>query len=352
MVPTNFYTSLEDKAFWKSGVERTSHLAPSGIYEKRWEIDREAKIAAAGSCFAQHISRNLRANGYRLMDAEPAPKALAEAHHQEFGYSLYSGRYGNIYTTRQLLQLVEEVFARKRPQPVVWEKDGRFYDAIRPNIEPGGFASVDDLAESRTYHLDRLKTLFLDLDVFIFTMGLTEGWAHRKTGRVVPIAPGVIAGESEIGNYRFENYGFPDVVADFQKVMKLLKSKRSKPMRFILTVSPVPLTATATGNHVLYATTYSKAVLRAAVGYLFEQHENVDYFPSYEIITNPAGRSTFFASNLRSVAPEGVAVVMKEFFASHPPITDDNAPEAATQAERKSEQDVQCEEALLEAFGK
>lgn len=352
-MPQNFYTSLPDTAFWKTGVEKPSHLAPAGIYTKRWTLDPNAKIAAAGSCFAQHISRNLRRNGYRLMDVEPAPKALGEAYHQAFGYALYSGRYGNIYTTRQLLQLVQEVFARKRPAPVVWEKDARFYDAIRPNIEPDGFASVEELTAARAYHLDQLRTMFLELDVFIFTLGLTEGWEHRETGRVVPIAPGVIAGESEIGAYRFANYGFAEVVADFEAVMALLKAKRKKPTRYLLTVSPVPLTATATGNHVLYATSYSKSVLRAAVGDLYARHDEIDYFPSYEIITNPAARGTFFASNLRSVAPEGVEVVMKEFFANHPPLTDGPSPDAgADGSARKSEKDVQCEEALLEAFGK
>ena len=39
-------------------------------------------------------------------------------------------------------------------------------------------------------------------------------------------------------------------------------------MRFILTVSPVPLVATAGSEHVLAATLYSKSVLRAVAGFL------------------------------------------------------------------------------------
>jgi hypothetical protein len=31
----------------------------------------------------------------------------------------------------------------------VWEKDGRFYDPFRPNIEPDGFASAEEMENSR-----------------------------------------------------------------------------------------------------------------------------------------------------------------------------------------------------------
>lgn len=348
----NFYTGLEERAFWKSAVEKASHFTPHDIYRKRWAIEKDFQIAAAGSCFAQHISRHLRANGYRLMDVEPAPSALDPIHYDDFGYQLYSGRYGNIYTTRQLLQLVEETFARRPAAPVIWEKDGRFFDAKRPRVEPGGYTSEAELRQSRAYHLAQLRTLFENFDVFIFTLGLTEAWAHRKTGQVVPVAPGVLAGETEIGAYQFLNFSFPEVIDDFRAVMKLLDRHRSKPARYILTVSPVPLTATASGNHVLPATTYSKSVLRAAAGYLFEQHANIDYFPSYEIITNPSARGTFFTSNLRSVAPEGVEVVMREFFRNHPPIVDETAARGQKKGKAKAARDVQCEEALLEAFGR
>jgi hypothetical protein len=64
---------------------------------------------------------------------------------------------------------------------------------------------------------------------------------------------------------------------------------------------------------VLTATTYSKSVLRVAVETVVHQNEDVDYFPSYEIITGPQSRGRYFAEDLRSVLPDGVAQVMKIF---------------------------------------
>jgi hypothetical protein len=74
------------------------------------------------------------------------------------------------------------------------------------------------------------------------------------------------------------------------------------------------LTATATGGHVLPATVYSKSVLRAVAGDLASNYDNIDYFPSYEIVTNQAARSEFFEANFRSIKPEGIASVMNVFF--------------------------------------
>jgi hypothetical protein len=321
------------------------------IYIKKWAIGANWQIGTAGSCFAQHISRHLTANGYNVLDAEPAPIGLNSNEHQSYGYSLYSGRYGNIYTTRQFRQLVEEAFSDAPQDLMIWEKDGKFFDALRPNIEPNGFASQAEVIEARAYHMECLRELFRKVDMFVFTLGLTEAWVHTASGRVVPLAPGVVAGGEEAQDYSFINFSYADVVSDFRAAMTVLRENRTKPIRYLLTVSPVPLTATASGNHVLTASTYSKSVLRAAAGFLCERHPNIDYFPSYEIITNPAARGTFFASNLRSVMNEGVEVVMKNFFATHPPkVTAAKAKPVVEGA--PSDKDVQCDEQMLEAFGR
>jgi hypothetical protein len=83
--------------------------------------------------------------------------------------------------------------------------------------------------------------------------------------------------------------------------------------RILLTVSPVPLIATYTDEHVLVATTHSKAILRAVASAAAAEHENVYYFPAYEIITGNFSRGRYFEGNLRTIAPEGVAHVMRVF---------------------------------------
>lgn len=346
MASSGPYQGLPPTAFWRSGVAEVSPLAPAGIYRRKWPIEPTWQIGTAGSCFAQHISRFLRHNGYRVMDAEAAPPGLPEPRHGEFGYGIYSARYGNLYTVRQLRQLAEEATGRRSPAEIVWEKDGRFFDALRPSVEPEGLESAEQVLAHRAFHLTRVRYMFQRMDMFVFTLGLTEAWVDRTDGTVFPTCPGIIAGQFDPDRYAFKNFRHSEILADFLAFQRLiLKLRRGQPLRYLLTVSPVPLTATASGAHVLAATAYSKAVLRSVVGELADQ-EDVDYFPSYEIVTNPGSRGVFFAANLRSVSEEGVEVVMRQFFGEHAPVTVSPEPSPAAAQESK----VRCDDALLEAF--
>lgn len=333
----------------------------NNIYKKKWQIEPHWKVATAGSCFAQHIARYMRANNFSLLDTEPAPPFLPTNKHTKYGYSTYSARYGNIYTTAQLLQLTREVDGSFAPQAWIWEKDGRFYDGLRPAVEPQGLSSTEEVELHRRFHVGRVGTLLRSLDLLIFTLGLTETWRHKRSGTVFPLAPGVVAGEYSDDEFEFVNLRYDQVVSDLEEFHERVTAIRGgAPFKMLLTVSPVPLTATASGAHVLSATTYSKSVLRACAGHMASRYDHIDYFPSYEIVTNPQSRGTFYENNLRSVRSDAVAVVMRTFFAEHPPHAENPAakqpaPAATTGAGTPADADtldLQCEEQLLEVFGK
>ena len=318
------------------------------IYTAKWPLDPQWAIATAGSCFAQHIARNLRQNGASMIDVEPAPNGLTDTEaRKRFGYGLYSARFGNVYTPRQLRQLFEEAAGVIAPSDHVWGRAGRYFDALRPNVEPDGLDSVEQVLDHRTWHIARVAEMMARTDLLVFTLGLTEAWMHRPTGRVFPTAPGTIAGECDPDLYAFHNFDFAEALNDLTAAIDLLRTVRGQPARVLLTVSPVPLTATAETGHVLLSSTYSKAVLRAVAGQLAAHDPLVDYFPSYEIVTNPAARGVFYAANLRSVTPQGVDVVMRHFFDAHPP-----AGSQPAGPDRADGTEAVCEEAMLEAFGK
>ncbi len=353
------YIDLPKSSFWKSGVANEDPCCMQEIYKKKFQITDSCRIATAGSCFAQHITANLKANGYQVLDIEPPPPGLPEPLHKKYGYSMYSGRYGNIYTVRQLLQLLQEVSGAWAPEDYIWERNGRYFDALRPGIEPNGLSSPNEVKEHRQRHLQLLSCLFASADVFIFTLGLTEAWVHKGSGTVYPTAPGTIAGSFNPKMHSFINFQFADLIHDFNSCRAVLSVLREgKPIKIILTVSPVPLTATASGCHVLVANTYSKSVLRAAAAQLTNNSKDIDYFPSYEIVTNPRQQSASYQENFRSIREESVKNVMNHFFSEHVSIfkQEDSLDESLiTKPEELSDQvsfeyDLQCEEALLEAF--
>jgi hypothetical protein len=343
------YSALPAKAFWKLGVSRQDWALPSDIYTPKVKIGPDDAVMTAGSCFAQHIARHLRLRGTNVIDAEPAPRRFEPDVAQRFGYGLYSARYGNIYTVRQLLQLVQEVTTRSPSPAIAWAKGDRFVDALRPSVEPEGLSSPEEVELHRAAHRRAVRRALTTCDVFVFTLGLTEGWVDRETGTVFPTAPGTIAGDYDPDRYAFKNFTYDEIYKDFV-AFKRLMSRVNPSARFLITVSPVPLTATASQAHVLPATVYSKSVLRAVAGQLQESFEDLDYFPSYEIISTPFLRRTFFDDTLRAVTPEGVETVMRIFFESYEgdaPVA--TAPSAPVSVEEQDE-DVVCEDVLLDAF--
>lgn len=354
---TSPYDNLPDTAFWRSAVGERSALDPGPLYTPKFPLRRKAAIATAGSCFAQHIGRHLRQAGCNVLDAEPSPAKLPEDLLNRFGYGLYSARYGNIYTARQLLQLWDEATGKITPAEPVWQKDGRFYDAFRPNIEPEGLPSAELVHLHRAEHLAAVQRAFSAANVFVFTFGLTEAWVHKATGTVYPTAPGTIAGAYDPEVFAFKNYTYPEILADFLAFRRRMVALKPTGMRFIVTVSPVPLTATASGQHVEVATAHSKAILRAVCGELAATCPNVDYFPSYEIITSANSRGVYFEPNKRSVSKEGVTAAMSMFLRAHgfaeAPARRAAAPEAdIADPDHDARNDVICEEALLDAIRK
>lgn len=341
------YANLPESKFWKRAVSNVSVYDLQDIYIKKFDITRQDKISTAGSCFAQHIAKKLRAGGYSYLDVEQAPHLLPIASRQSFGYELYSARFGNIYTARQLLQLVQRATGEFTPKELYWEKDGRFFDPFRPTIEPNGFSSKEEFFAALDGHMEKIRELLTKTDIFIFTFGLTEGWINVEDGTTYPICPGTAAGRFDADKHKFINFTVRDVYDDMTAFMKLAQSFNPK-MKFIFTVSPVPLVATASESHVLPATVYSKSVLRAAAGELQANFDNVDYFPSFEIVSGIPARSMFFNPDLRIVNQCGVDYVMTHFFKQHVPFDHKETVEVDATASR----DVVCDEMLLEQMSR
>lgn len=350
------YADLPAERFWRSGVAETNPLIMEKLYAKRFPIAPTDRIATAGSCFAQHIARNFRARGFTVMDVERAPYPSSQALSQAYGYGVYSARYANIYTVRQLLELFREATAGDRgeaPWPVlVWEKRGRFVDGMRPGVEPDGLDSPEEVIAQRRDHLARVRQLFAEVRVFVFTMGLTEAWIDAASGRTLPTCPGAIAGTFDPEVHKFRNFSFKSILSDYRAFRRELAAFNPG-VRHLITVSPVPLTATASDQHVLVATMYSKSVLRAVAGQLYADHRDLDYFPSYEIIAAHPSRGFFFEGNLRSVSPAGVETVMRSFFSEHGGGTSGRRKgRGGAPAAEGAGEDVVCEEILLEAFAR
>ncbi|GAC1403619.1 MAG: hypothetical protein NVSMB64_05640 [Candidatus Velthaea sp.] len=309
--PASVYANLPARQFWRSAIASVPPSDVDPVNDSPFPIVAETRIATAGSCFAQHVSRALDRSGYTFY--------VAEAERRDGGSrdtAAFSARYGNVYTARQLLQLFQRAYGTFVPHDTAWLRpDGRYVDPFRPRIEADGFASASEVADARTTHLAAVRTMFETLDVLVFTLGMTEAWRAKGDGAVFPLAPGVSAGRMDFARYEFCNFTVADVLADMRTFLAGLKRVNPR-ARLVLTVSPVPLAATYESRHVLVSTTSSKSALRTAAEEIARSRNDVWYFPAYEIVTGSFNRGSYFESDLRSVTVEGVDHVMR-LFVSH-----------------------------------
>lgn len=310
------YSGLPDRQFWKRSVSEHAWGELPLVEHGKFPIESGDRIATAGSCFAQHINRYLRMSGRDILLAEKPHPLIPGSKAEELGYGLFPARYGNIYTVRQLVELFEQAIGRREMIEDFAVTGDTVHDLLRPGAVGPGFSSVEEARADRRYHLGCVKTMFETASVFIFTLGLTEAWQNARGDFVYPSCPGTVQGSYDPEQHRFVNFTFDQIHQDLVKF--IVELRRVNPgIKFILTVSPVALAATYEDQHVLLATSHSKAVLRAVCGEVQRELPAVDYFPSFEIVSSPCSFGQYLDSDLRGVSERGVRHVMSTFMKAY-----------------------------------
>jgi hypothetical protein len=333
------YADLPVYRLWRESIAAFDPPQRDAQVRGRFRIESTTAVASAGSCFAERVSERLRRDGYRYVVTEPGPLWLKPEQRSRYNYGRYSARYGNVYTSLQLLQLLQRATGALTPIEEFWEAaTGASLDPFRPLIEPDGFLSPDELRIDRKKHLAQTLRAFQESDIFIFTLGLTETWRDARDGTAFPICPGNGRGRFFRDRYVFHNLSVDDNVhylGDFVELARAIQPN----IKIVLTVSPVPLIATALDEHVLAATVHSKSVLLVAAREIQRRYDFVDYFAAYELVTAPSMPQPAFEPDGRAVRADAVDHVMRSFYRHYaagavPPVTVESSMNDDTEAIR------------------
>ena len=306
------YATAPDRAFWSRAVAlawEPSDVIASGEFLMR----KNDKVVSAGSCFASNLIPYLDRAGLTYLRTEETHPLFFDLEPENLGYAKFSAAYGNIYTARQLLQLLQRCLKLFVPSEDRWAAGDEIVDPLRPGLRYRARSDREfDLLTAQ--HLQKTLAAFEQADVFVLTLGLTEAWVSRLDGTVFPACPGTVAGAFDPERHEFKNFTVSEIAEDLDEFVRLLRGINPD-VRLIITVSPVPLVATATGGHVLSASTYSKSVLRVAAEEVAKRRDRVTYFPAYEIVTGPQAPPDFFEKDKRNVSQAGVDAVMAALLA-------------------------------------
>lgn len=343
------YKNLSPDQYWSTGI---SEQAPGLLCPTRphtTKIKSGDRVATLGSCFAQHIGRHLLANGFNFYQTEAAPNWMADDYAREQGYSMFSARYGNVYTPRQAVQLFTRAFGQFKPLELAWPSitdSSRVIDPFRPGVQAGGYSSADALIKDQAHHFHAVRELFQSAHWFVLTLGLTEAWQDLRDGAIFPIAPGVLGGKFDASCQCFVNFTVDECINDLMLLHKLIGLVNPS-AQIVVTVSPVALSATYEPTHIWQATTYSKSVLRVAAEALSRQCGNVSYFPAYEIINSPLSGNHYLENDMRQVNSLGVAHVMRAFFKTY---VDETDPSNKTAINLAEDMKTHCDETQLDVI--
>lgn len=255
-----------------------------------FKINRKDCIFAIGSCFARGIEVALKRQGFRM---ESAATEFDAFELQVEGATPLG--FTNKYTTCSILNELTWALDPGAAYPenaFIELESGDWVDThTNPTLK---FVDLERTHERRAI-ITEVTRRITGCRVVIITLGLIETWLDTATGLHMNMAPLAEMAEREPDRFVFEVLDFDRNRRNLEKIHALLSAHGDPGLQIVVTVSPVPLMATFSDRDVVAANTYSKSLLRTAAEEWAAAHENVHYFPSYEIALNSSPEKVWWA---------------------------------------------------------
>jgi len=271
-------------------------LADLGIaLEPSFQIARGERILVMGSCFAVRVAEALRTLGFDATDGGLQLKYNAFAMLQELRWCLEGG------------------FGASK---ILCDSDGRW---LNPHRHPARFsASRCAVLDAHLAAQRAAAELVRSCDVVVLTYGLIEAWFDRVCGIYTNEAPPISGLPGWKERFELRQTTHAQNLAAMLELVQLVRRANPR-VRFLASVSPVPLKATFCGPDVLVSNCVSKSTLRAALHEAIAQMKSegvpIDYFPSYEIVTQAPRREEVWRAEFPDGRTDGRHV--REDFVAH-----------------------------------
>ena len=298
-----------------SSGERDGNLASQRLHQPLFtpsvaplfKIRRDDKLFAIGSCFARGIEAALVARKMDVLSAAPEFAAFKAATKLTTALG-YTNKY-NSYSIYNELRWALDPDTAFPSESIVPVGNGLYYD---PHTNPAlELADLDETLRRRSI-VRQVNSRVSQCRVVIITLGLVEVWRDTVADTFINTTPIPEALRHHPDRYEFQVSSFSDNIANLEKIHALLKKFGHPEAQIVVTVSPVPLMATFSKEDVVAANTYSKALLRTAAQEWAMAHDNIHYFPSYEIVLN-SDRAITWDDDLRHVRGSVVQHIMGHF---------------------------------------
>ncbi|WP_027388951.1 GSCFA domain-containing protein [Chrysiogenes arsenatis] len=270
------------------------------------QLKKDNVFFTVGSCFARRLEQALNRRGI----AVPAfTHMLGER--EAFPTLQYINKY-NSYTI--LYEIEYALGIKENPYETIFGSDTNGYTCGQSvHLNKEDYAAVKN---RRSIILECFRQ-FINADVLVFTLGMTEAWYDNLSERYLnTFSPAIMMNEAD--RYSFKTISLEENINNLHRIYGYIKAFSKKDFKIFVTVSPVPLLATFSRKDVLVANSLSKSILRVAADIFSESYENVYYFPSYELaMCSP--REKMFESDLRHISEHGAGCIIDSFLKVYMP---------------------------------
>lgn len=255
---------------------------------RRSVISPATKIFALGSCFALEIRDALSARGF---DTYPKWSNVEYDPDRHQPGPVFKGRHPAEaiahYDTFIIRQELDRAARRARwTEADMWSVKGgapghpdwspHFRNPYMRRVAAPDMDSLMQISDRLCACVDDGLTA---ADVVILTLGLTECFRNKANG--LWIAQGTCDPRQPVSDLStFHNSTYAE---NYENLIAIVDMLAALGKTTVLTVSPVPLSQTWTGEDVAIANATSKTTLRAAVGQVCRERPDVIYWPSFEV---------------------------------------------------------------------
>jgi len=279
--------------------------------DPKFKLRRDDKFYAIGSCFARGLEYALHRRKMSVESAAPEFARLVSVKKEPTGLG-FINKY-NTFSILNELRWALDPAAVFPVESIAKVTETTWSDPhANPTLELVGFEET----LKRRALLQTVTKRIVNCRAVIVTLGLAEVWRDVKADVYLNNTPIPPLLEKEPDRYELHLTSFAQNWANLEAIHALLSRYGHPDLRIVVTVSPVPLHATFLKMDVVLATTYAKSLLRAAAQQWATAHENVDYFPSYEIVQN-SDRATVWEPDRIHVTVAGLHHVIGLFLQSY-----------------------------------
>lgn len=281
-------------------------------FKPGFQLEPGEAVFTMGSCFARNIEKHFGLAGFDLPTLELSLPDEERA----------SDTVNDLLNKYPIQSILNELKWALDPQVPFPQQDGliqlndeSWHDPhLAGNIKP---AKLERVLERRAM-VTNIYRQIPRCRIVVMTLGLVEAWYDTKTGVYLNTAPPSPYARVHPDRFQLHILSVEEIVSTLREIHAILTRFGHPQLKLLVTVSPVPMKVSFSGQDAIVANSYSKSALRAGLESLVLENNNVDYFPSYEIVT-ATQRSTAYIQDNRHVTPQIVKEIVDRVLNAYAP---------------------------------